>query len=225
MVTDPNNSETGQNNPRRWETVERWVVSIESLDVPARAAVLKSLHSAVGLNVIVDNDRVTDRIAMPFVLLLRRLKALSRVPHTHHALFAGSWMLHAPTDPLVADLYAELGAVLVDALGILHSRHLMICMRVSVDEAYETALGSGAYTHHPGTHGPATPDMHSLQGLARAQDEILSAHKAAVCSPLRAYAITVDCPAFAADTPVELDALSSRVERAVAAVVWGCNGE
>lgn len=203
-------------HPRRWETVERWVVSIESLDVPARAAVMKSLHSTLGLNVIVDNDRVTDRGAQPFVLLLRRLRALSRVPHTHHALFAGSWMLHAPTDPLVASLYAELGAALVDALGILHSRHLMVCMRVSIDEAYETALGNGAYTHP--SHAPDTAV--SLQGLVAQQDALLTAEKAAVSSPLRTYALSVECPPFAADTPVELDALNARVERAVASVLW-----
>lgn len=207
---------------RRWETVERWVVSIESLDVPARAAVLKSLHANSGLDVIVDNDRVTDRIAMPFVLLLRRLKALARIPHTHHALFSGSWLLHAPTDPLVAQVYAAMGSTLVDALGISHSRHLMLCMRVSVDEAYEMALGTGAYLPHAAT--ATAVDMQSLQGLAKAQDAMLTAERAAASSPLRTYAITLDCPPFAADTPVELEALHARVDRALSAVVWGGGG-
>lgn len=204
-------------HPRRWETVERWVVSIESLDVPARAAAVKSLHSSMGLNVIVDNDRVTDRAALPFVLLLRRLRALARVPHTHHALFTGSWLLHAPSDPLVAEVYDALGAALIDTLGIVHSRHLMVCMRVSVDEAYETALGNGAYTHPPNAPGATAV---SLQGLAAEQEALLSAEKAAMCSPFRTYALAVECPQFAADTPVEMDALNARIERAVASVLW-----
>lgn len=183
---------------------DRWVVSVESLDVPARSAVLKSLHARLALDVIVDADRPQSA----FVGLLHRMRALTRLPFTRHVMFSGSWLLRVPTDPDLVKLYVDLGDALVDALGVHRSRHLMVCMRVDVDEAFEAAL----------MESPRSPPVW-LHTLEHAQNQLLRADRAASCSPFRTYTITVDCPPYAADTATTLEALVDRVQRAVQAVV------
>lgn len=184
--------------------MERWVVSVESLDVPARSAVLKSLHARLGLDVIVEGERPQSA----FVCLLHRMRALARLPWTRHVMFSGSWLLRVPSDPDLVRLYADLGDALVDALGVHRSRHLMVCMRVDVDEAFEAAL----------MDSPRSPPvwLHTLQ---QAQNELLRADRAAACTPFRAYTINVDCPPYAADTPATLEALVDRVHTAVRSVL------
>lgn len=190
---------------------QRWVVSVESLDVPIRSSILKSLHAKLGMNVIADNERASS----PFQRLLRRLRALSRMPSSTQqpVLYSGSWLLHAPTDPVMSKVYNDVGVAVADVLGVRHFRHLMVCMRTDVDEAFEHSLTSSTDVVQ---HLPMGP--RGLQALGKAQDELLRPDRVASCTPLRSYVVTLECPAYAADTPAIADHVRDRVERAVRCV-------
>lgn len=179
--------------------VRRWIVSVEGLDVPARAAILERLHASLagsGCNVMIDNDRSPS----VFLLLLHRLKALSRMPWTHDVLLYGSWMLGVPSDPCLRALHADLAAELVDVLRIWRKQHLMVCLGSSHDEAFETALVK---------HGWDAKD--SLRSLQSMQREIMDPACAASSSPFDPTVLSFECPRYAADNPETMAVLCKRV--------------
>jgi hypothetical protein len=179
---------------------EVWVVSVEGLDVPARAAILERLHASLGCNVLIDNDRASS----VFLTLLHRLKALSRMPWTQNVLLHGSWMLGVPSDPVLRALHADLATELVDALRVGRKRHLMVCMGASHDEAFETALVK---------HGWDVKD--SLRSLESVQREIMDPKHAAATTPFESTVLLFECPRYAADNPETMAVLSKRVCDAV----------
>lgn len=185
------------------EAGRRCIVSVEGLDVPARAAILERLHGALagaGCNVLIDNDRASS----VFLSLLHRLKALSRMPWTQDVLLCGSWMLGLPSDPCLRALHADLAAELVAALGIGRKRHLMVCLGSSHHEAFETALLK---------HGWDVKD--SLRSLESVQREIMDPERAASSTPFDATVLPFECPRYAADNPETMAVLSKRVCDAV----------
>ena len=170
----------------------RWLVTVEGVDVPARAAVLSHIHATFGFNVIIDNDRCPSSL----MLLLHRLKALARLPASRHVLLSGAWGLRAPREAAMQDLHADLGAALVGALGIPDdTRHLMISLRADADEAFEAAL------HHLGERDT------TLQDVKRAAPP--------PPSPFGTHVVDLECPRYVADNPAELEALKSKVTAAV----------
>lgn len=184
----------------------RWVVSVESLHVPARAAILKTLQTGLGLTVVADGDQrassggASARDA--FALLLHRMRALARLPPGQHVLWVGPWLLNLPRDPTVQGLHARLAAELMDKLLPEHATaatvHLMLCMRTCTDEAFEQLLEA------PGSRGV------SLKGLRECQDAIHGAQEKDDGCPFPLQIVRLDCPRFAADNPVTLDRLARR---------------
>lgn len=167
----------------------RWAVSVESLPVPARAAVLKSLQARLGLALLPEDCGP----AAPLALLLHRLRALSRAP-PGHSLWAGSWLLAVPQDPLLWRLHRDLAAAVAGRLlpgGGEGVRHLMVCLQTSPDEALE-ALLAGADGRDVG-----------LEALRHAQRCIEDEHGGS-CSPFEVEIVRVECPCFAADNPATL---------------------
>lgn len=168
----------------------RYVISVESLAVPARAAVLKSLQGRFGMACIPDAERCTS----PFALLLHRMRAMARVPDKTHILWCGPWLLATPRDPLMRRLHHDLALALARRLlhdGGAGTKHIMVCLKVSEDEAFETLL-----------EGDGCRDA-TLQSLREAQAAI-EAPEPRSCSPFGSEIVRFDCPCFAADNPVTL---------------------
>ena len=176
----------------------RCAVSLESLPVPARAAVIKSLQARLGLALLPEDDRCGGPVA-PLALLLHRLRALAKqqaAPGGGHALWGGPWLPSAPRDPLLRRLHRDLGAAVAARLmpdaGV---RHLMVCLESCPDEAFEALVG---------VETGRSKDV-SLQSLHQAQRAI---HEAAAgggsCSPFPVEIVRVACPCFAADNPETL---------------------
>lgn len=178
----------------------RWVISVESLSVPARACVLKSLKNRLDLTVA-DADRTGGGSSASLGLLLHRLKGLARVPASTPAMWCGSWLMKAPRDPLLRDLHRDLARALADKLvpgGAKGTAHLMLCLRAPTDEAFESLLTCEL---------AAARDV-SLQCLRDAARGMEDAPLGAEClSPFAVQIVRVDCPAFAADNPVSLNSL------------------
>lgn len=187
------------------------VVSVESLGVPARAAVIARLHSALGLNVVVDNDRCPS----DFMLLLHRLKALARMPSASTVLLSGSWMLRVPVHPVLRALHADMAAALVEALGIRHAAHLFVCLDAEADEALEAAL------NEPRAEASSAGSVPSLGALHDARRRLAGETHLAQLTPLAPKAVRFECPRYAADNPAVLDNLLDRVEAAVREALAG----
>lgn len=174
----------------------RYVLSVEGLDVPARAAILKSLQSRLGLVTLPDHERCE----APLALLLHRLRSLSRIPDSSNALWAGSWLLAAPTDPAICALHRDLAGALTAALHCpaRATTHIMLCLKACPDEAFEAVLG-----------GDANRDA-CLQGLREAQrsiDSVAAGGAPPAVSPFPVRIEWLDCPSFAADNPATLSKL------------------
>lgn len=187
---------------------DRWVVSVEGLGVPARAAVLKSLQHRLGL-VMADNDR---HEAQPFGWLLHRMHGLAKVPARHDALWCGSWLMHVPSrHPALARLHRDVAAVLADQVpgGPAGTKHLMVWLDADPHEAFDAVLHDAS---------SSTRDV-GLQCLRDAQDAISRAvqdaaagDRAGLSSPFWVQIVRVPCPPFAADNPVTLHKLLDLVE-------------
>lgn len=180
----------------------RWVVSVESLSVPARACVLKSLKNRLGL-AVADVDRAASGGANTSLgLLLHRLKGLARVGAVTPAMWCGSWLMKAPRDPLLRDLHRDLARALADKLvpgGTAGTAHLMLCLRAPADEAFEALLTCELAAARD-------VSLQCLRDAARGMEQ--DAPLAAEClSPFGVQIVRVECPAFAADNPITLNSL------------------
>jgi len=173
-----------------------WLVSLESLPVPATKAVARALQARLGLAAVPDNDPGSCSPAIaPLALLLRRLRAIARIKQD--VLLPGSWVLATPADPALRALHHDLGTALARKLLPADAHpvtHLLLCLSSSADEAFEASLDA----EH-------ARDV-TLQALRQSQRAIEDAARlrAAVSSPFEARIVMVPCPVFAADNPVEL---------------------
>lgn len=189
----------------------RWVVSVEGLSVPARAAVLKSLHHRFGL-ALADAERPETH---PFEWLLHRMRGLAKAPADQDVLWAGSWLMHVPQgDALLARLFTAMATALAERLPHpAHTRHLMVWLDADPHEAFEAMIGAGAEA------GPVTTRDVSLQCLRNAQASINRAAQLAregcaaqLCSPFDVQIVRVACPPYAADNPVAMAGVLDLVE-------------
>lgn len=188
----------------------RWVVSVEGLGVPARAAVLKSLQHRLGL-VMADNDR---HEAQPFGWLLHRMHGLTKVPPRADALWCGSWLMHVPSHaPALARLHRDLAAVLADLVpgGPRGTRHLMVWLDADPHEAFDAVL------HCPEVSSSVREvGLQSLreaqEAITRAVNDAAAGDQAGLSSPFDVQIVRVPCPPFAADNPVTLHKLLDLVE-------------
>ena len=180
-------------------TRPRLVVSLESVAVPARHAILKHLQSRLGMSAIVD----VDRYASPFASLLHRLRALARLPRTQDVLWCGAWLPNVPAEPVLRALYREASDALQEALVLGESRHLMVCMHACADELFETMVV-----------GEESRDV-SLEEVRDASSAVGKAHESS--SPFAMAIIErIACPAYAADNPATVDVVCRRAYEAIA---------
>lgn len=189
----------------------RWVVSVEGLSVPARAAVLKALQHRLGL-MVADNDHQDRQDHHPFSWLLHRMRGLAKVPISADALWCGSWLMHVPRgSPALTELYKDVSHVLADRLPEEASRtkHLMVWLDVDPNQAFETLFHDG---------NPAAREV-NLQCLRDARDTLLRAvrdamdgNREALYSPFEVQIVHIPYPPFAADNPVTLNAVLDLVE-------------
>lgn len=185
----------------------RWVVSVEGLSVPARNAVLKCLHNRLGL-ALLDIDR---QHAHPLRQLLHRMQALAKVsdPATG-VVWAGSWLLDAPADPVWSGLHSDLARGLAGKLlprgSVANTTHLMVVLDADadVDEAFEALLCPDACQN-------ATREL-SLEHLRTAKAKLATADPARV-TPFQYRIVRVACPTFAADNPSTLAAVCESAVR------------
>ena len=182
----------------------RWVVSLESVPSPARAPILKSLASGLGLVVA----ETSECAQSPLEALLNRIAGLARLPADTDALWLSSCILDTPSDPawraLHADLSAELARRLLPARAVETTRHLMVLMDADCDEAFETLFDA-----EPG-HVPSSRQR-CREDLQRLGDSLASYQPGAgVDSPLPCSTVRLSCPRFAADNPAALEAVASR---------------
>lgn len=182
----------------------RWVVSVESLSVPARASVLKSLKTRLALSVA-DVERVGGGggSSTSLGLLLHRLQGLARVGGSTNALWCGSWLMKTPRDPLLRDLHRDLARALADKLvpgGVQGTAHLMLCMRSPTDEAFEALLTCELAAARD-------VSLQCLRDAARGMEHDAALAAAECLSPFGVRIVRVECPAFAADNPTSLNSL------------------
>lgn len=183
----------------------RWVVSLESVPSPARAPILKSLASALGLAVAESSECPQS----PLEALLNRIAGLARLPADADALWLSSCTLDTPSDPIWKALYADLSAELARRLlppdAVHNTRHLMVLMDADCDEAFETLFGS-----EPGG-GPADRRL-CREDLQRLGDRVASYEPGPGVqdSPLACCSVRLACPRFAADNPAALEAVAAQ---------------
>lgn len=188
----------------------QYVVSVEGLPVPCRAAVLKSLQSRLGLVPVPDLDR-----AAPLALLLHRVCALSKVPQGAHALCTGAWLATGAVhgDPDLLRLHRDLALALrARYFGDRGVTHLMVCMDACVHEAFEAVINE----HQS---GPARDTC--AQDLRAFADTVAAVGAGTLQppSPFDVQIVRVPSPPFAADTPSLLADLVDRACDAVARVL------
>jgi hypothetical protein len=179
----------------------RWVVSLEGLAVPARAAILKSLQTRLGF-ALLESDA---RSCHPLHQLLHRVRSLARVSRPG-AVWSGSWLFDVPDEPamraLHRDLSRELAARLLPAAQT--TRHILVVLDADPDEAFETLMGADV---------PACQNAREvcLQDLREAKAKLARNAAEADVSPFETRIVHVSCPAFAADNAVTLGAICDRV--------------
>jgi hypothetical protein len=194
----------------------RWLVTLESLDVPARAAIEKALQNRCGLKSVTDHCVPSrDDLASCLALMLHRLRALRAHPPPS-ALTTGSWLTCTPTDPVTKEVYRRVTRALVKASfgGDDEVGHLMLCVRASPDEAFETMIDS---------FGHPCRDV-CLEDLWATQREIDKA--SAEDTPFDHVQIRhIHCERYATDTPHTLrqvvHAACSACEEVVPRSTWG----
>jgi hypothetical protein len=176
-------------------------VSVESLPTPARPHVLKALHSALGLACVSPCDRAHSN---PFSALLHRLKSLSRLPASQHALLTDPWLLKVPQDPEEAQLHRDLARELSDRLlpgGRAATRHIMVCLDCCPHEAFENLVESD----QAGIDRDVT-----IQSLL-ADRALITKTAAQEVAVFDSRVVRVRCPAYAADNAVDLEDLCRRI--------------
>lgn len=197
----------------------RWIVSLESLPTPARGAVLASLGSGLGLQIAEPHDPEQGSAAGPLDSLLARMRGLARVPSGAHALWSSSCLLDVPQDPVWRQLYHELSRELVERLvpgGAQGSRHLMICLEVDSDEAFETLFDGCCL---PGNGCPLARRESSLEDIAACRGRVAEWAEGAAVTPFAAQRVCLRCPRFVADNPVAMEALSAAAVRLCASAM------
>lgn len=173
-----------------------WIVSVESLPVPARDVVVDALHRRLGMSMVMVNGS-----GSPFKRLIGTLKAASML--SGNVMLCAPWLTTCHRDPALGKVYRGLAKALVSAFGMQDARHLMVCMRACPAEAFEHAMKS-------------SPSM-CLHDLRVDQALLTETH---LQSPFRATTIVnLSCPAYAADTPEALDAITEEAYEAVAAAL------
>jgi hypothetical protein len=175
------------------------LISVECLPVPAARAVVKALQARLGCAVVQDDD--TGRCATPLAALLHRLRAIGR--QRHDVLLAGSWLLRVPDDPLTRDLHRDLGRALAHKLVGERVTHVLLCLRACPDEAFEALI-----------QGEHLKDLtlEQVRQWAGDIDGAVEDAAAAAATPFEdVRVVALDCPAFAGDNPVTLEALVDRI--------------
>lgn len=166
------------------------VISVECLDAPLRAAILKSLQARWSLS-----TADTERGHQPLGPLLHRLRALARCEPC--LLWTGSWALAPPPTPPMSDLFDDLARELVAELGLQGARHLMVVVSTDVHEAFDHALG--------------TDDVRDLDDFERAAAVL----ECSTRSPLTVQIARLQAPPHACDNPVALARVLTSVHQAV----------
>lgn len=197
--------------------MSRWIVSLESAPTPARAAILSALAGRLGLHAAETHDAEhcagAGAHAAALDCLLSRMRGLARLPAHASGLWATCTLLDVPDAPVWRGLYRELCAELVGRLvpgGAAGTRHLMVCLDVDRDEAFESLFGVA---------GAGGQQHASLEDVERWCGRV-----AATCSPptpFQSHVVRLACPRFAADNPVALEALASEAVRLVAGAMAG----
>lgn len=178
----------------------RWLVSVESLDIPARPLILKHLQLVLGAGLLQDHRCHAGARRWPscFELLHCRLASLGK--RTEAVLVSdGSWLLPSFRHALLKPLHAKLGAALVTKYGLENVRHLMICLCTTPDEAFETLIQE--YAGREITLQTLRVEQQAIDGVAE--------KKASAASPFPVTVVRVDCPAFVADNPASMTALAN----------------
>lgn len=192
----------------------RWIVSLESPPTPARAALLAALSGALGLQDAEPGDAADQDCAQgPLDSLLARMRGLARLPADAHAAWSTSCLLDVPEDAVWRRLYAELSAELVDRLvpgGAAGTRHLMLCLEVDSDEAFES-LFAGCSLQGAGC--PLARRESTLEDVARCCERVAAAGLDDEATPFAARRLVLRCPRFAADNPVSMQALEAEAVR------------
>lgn len=187
----------------------RWIVSLESVPTPARPAVLKSLSAALGLrhaellNVDHRGTACTDALDA----LLARIMGLARLPPDVHGLWSSSCILGVPEHPVWRRLYHQLSEELVARVvprGASGTRHLMACLHVDANEAFESMFDGGSKL-------PCLDGRAGMEEIKRCCARISEEPMAPTPTPFQTNAVSISCPAFTADNPVALDNLTAAV--------------
>lgn len=178
----------------------RWLVSVESLPVPARSAALKALLVALDL-AVADSEQ---RSSHPFAQLLHRVTALSKT--SGNALSRGSWILSCPRDPDLAALYTDMAGELTARLLTDPVRHLLVVLEADADEAFEAAvLGeSKSWT---------------LRSCRDAGNTLSEARPPVLTTPFPHHVLKFRCPPFVADNPVTLASFLDLITQACQQIV------
>lgn len=184
----------------------RWVVSVESLSMPARTAILKSLQARLGLPLVADDAAVGKH---QLARLLHRVRALGKLPPDQHALCTGSWTSAWRAGAAGADLTRALTRALMDKLvpgGMGGTGHLVVRLAgpTAPDEAFEALM-------------PLDRDV-TLHMLHDAQASLLQVDDSH--NPFEAVRIVdVRYPPHAIDNPVCLEAVVDDIEARCRAVL------
>lgn len=191
-------------------TTTRFLVSVESLAVPARAAVLKSLQTRLGLVPVADHERGGSSLQ----LLLHRLLAVTR--SRQNCLLSGSWVLKVPHDPIMRKLHHDLARAVCDTAPVAAATtnvcHILVCLRTCPDEAFEELIECDHPVARDVTHRCLREAQHVIDSVAAG---------AGACSPFPTRVVVLDCPCFAADNPAELKKLVDLAYRECTAAMTG----
>lgn len=191
----------------------RWIVSLESAPTPARGPLLQRLAAELGLVAAGPRDPEQGPVAGPLDSLLTRMLGLAKVPAGCNALWTSSCLLDVPDDPVWRQLYGELASELVERLvpeGAAGTRHLMVCLDVNCDEAFESLFDGSCL---PGNGCPLVRRESSLEDIARCCHKVAS-WPVDGATPFEVHRVSLSCPRFAADNPVAMDTLAASVSRA-----------
>lgn len=199
----------------------RWVVSLESVPTPARTALLAALAGRLGLHVAEDQAPSAEPgpAAGPLDSLLARMTGLARLPADAHAVWTSSCLLDVPAEPTWRRIYDDLAQELVERLvpgGVAGTRHLMLCLDVDPDEAFETLFDGGTLQ---GNGCPLVRRESCLDDVLRCCGLVSAAARADTVprvTPFEARRVLLRCPRFAADNPAAMAALENVAVRACA---------
>ena len=205
----------------------RWIVSLESPPTPARAPLLGALAAGLGLQAAEPHDPEQGASAGPLDSLLTRMRGLARLPAGAHAVWSSSCLLDVPEDPVWRQLYHELSGELVSRLvpgGAPGTRHLMVCLDVDPDEAFESLFGGGG-AGAGGLQGNGCPLARresGLEDIAKCTERVDGGAPPSCgrgATPFQSQRVRLHCPRFVADNPVAMEALSAAAVRLCAAAM------